>query len=143
MWATSALAQALVLAVVLMVAGRSRSTRSTCPGGCSSWAQWCGGVRRRRPAVALSRPPLGGHRDGGLHPDRLVGAGAADRADVADPDRRPRRGCGLAPLRAGHRHGDDRVGRRRPRDRGLDKDVARRLVDELTVKADAVEGDAT
>jgi uncharacterized protein len=26
---------------------------------------------------------------------------------------------------------------------GLDKDVARRLVDELTVKADAVEGDAT
>jgi membrane protein YdbS with pleckstrin-like domain len=26
---------------------------------------------------------------------------------------------------------------------GLDKDVARRLVDELTIKADAVEGDAT
>ena len=26
---------------------------------------------------------------------------------------------------------------------GLDKDVARRLVDELTMKADAVEGDAT
>jgi uncharacterized protein len=26
---------------------------------------------------------------------------------------------------------------------GLDKAVARRLVDELTVKADAVEGDAT
>ena len=26
---------------------------------------------------------------------------------------------------------------------GLDRDVARRLVDELTIKADAVEGDAT
>ena len=74
------------------------------------------GVRRGGAAVALPRAPVGGHRHGGLHPDRLVGPGAPDRADVADPDRRLRRGRDRAAVRPGQRDRHHGVVGRRPGD---------------------------
>ena len=52
----------------------------------------------------------------GLHPDRLVRPGAADRPDLAGPDRRQRARAVRAAVRAGQRHRHDRVGGRAAQD---------------------------
>src|SRR5690606_13110645 len=77
-----------------------------------------GAAGARAAALVVPRAPVGGHRRRRLHPLRLLLAGVAGRADVADPDRRHPARAARAAARAGHRHhgvgegrGDDRGAR--------------------------------